>query len=169
MSQDKNPENEYPTLTPFEAALASLAPRVDDFDREKLFYDAGRASVLRGESSLRQSHRAGWGWPIAFSAMSALAAVLLVALCTRSELGAVPSPTDSVPEIAVEPVVIPSSERNSEPVYPIAANSYSRLRAEILRHGVDAYRPERVVVAEEKIIAAGPVAYRELLSRLLNE
>jgi hypothetical protein len=92
---------------PFEAALAALAPRVEGFDRERLIFLAGQAAALRGvgvspagdcpdfcRAPAQQggknwtvpfsSPRWRWAWPAAFSAMTTVAASLLVILCTRS-------------------------------------------------------------------------------------
>ncbi|MGA2064785.1 MAG: hypothetical protein ABSG86_07440 [Thermoguttaceae bacterium] len=79
MSREKE---QLPELTAFEAALAALAPRVERFDREQLIFRAGRASALRGTTRPRRRW-AGWGWPAAFAAMTAVAASLLVMLCAR--------------------------------------------------------------------------------------
>ncbi len=100
MSQQEKPLND---LSPFEAALAGLAPRVEGFDRERLIFLAGQAAALReaGVPALagfsRQSpptiaaQRCPGGtparclaWPAAFAAMTAVAASLLVMLCTRT-------------------------------------------------------------------------------------
>ena len=66
-------------LQALEAALASLAPRSAAIDRDRLMYEAGRASV----STVRAAAHGGWAWPAAFSGMSALAASLFLALVLR--------------------------------------------------------------------------------------
>ena len=76
-----------PELKAIEAALASLTPRTDRLDRERLIFLAGQQSVCTHTKgtvpfSLREnrdSPRARWGWPAAFAAMTAAAASLLVA------------------------------------------------------------------------------------------
>jgi hypothetical protein len=50
-------------------------------DRDRLMFLAGQASASSGLAT--PAHR-GWAWPAAFSAMSALAAALLLALVLRS-------------------------------------------------------------------------------------
>ncbi len=104
MSQQEKPLN---VLTPFEAALAALTPRVQAFDRERLIFLAGQAAALRERDVplaaakgtvpflLRQksgqspaggtpASRGRWAWPAAFSAMTAVAASLLVMLCSHA-------------------------------------------------------------------------------------
>jgi len=91
-------EEHVPELTPFEAALAGLTPRVEGFDREELIFQAGRVSVLR--ESFVSRPRSGWRWPAAFAAMTAVAAVLTVMLSIR------PAPqagSDHQPAAAVAP------------------------------------------------------------------
>jgi hypothetical protein len=81
-------EEQLPDLTAFEAALSALAPRVEGFQREQVIFRAGRASALRDTTGPR-SRWAGWGWPAAFAAMTAVAAALLVMLSTRPAPNAV--------------------------------------------------------------------------------
>ena len=102
-------------LKAFEAALAALFPRVEGFDRERLIYEAGRASG-RAESRERrvESQEPGrrrsaldsrpstlrhWAWPGAFSAMTAVAATLLAMLLMRPE-----------PQMATQAVSAPVAE-----------------------------------------------------------
>ncbi len=66
-----------PELRSFEAQLAALLPRTDRLDRERLMYQAGRASLVA------EIGRRPWAWPAAFSAMTVVAASLLVALVVR--------------------------------------------------------------------------------------
>jgi hypothetical protein len=66
-----------PELRSFEAQLAALVPRTDRLDRERLMYRAGRASLAA------EIGRRPWAWPAAFSAMTVVAASLLVALAVR--------------------------------------------------------------------------------------
>jgi hypothetical protein len=71
-------------LKSFEARLASLAPRDDRLDRERLMYLAGQASV--GPAELRRDGgdwRRHPAWPAAFGAMSAVAATLMCMLIMR--------------------------------------------------------------------------------------
>jgi hypothetical protein len=79
MSPHEDPLND---LSALEAALASLVPRADWLDRDRLMYLAGQASVAHtpaaGHPAAVSPRR--WGWPAAFAAMTAVAASLLVAL-----------------------------------------------------------------------------------------
>ncbi len=85
-----------PSLKAIEAELASLTPRTDRLDRERLIFLAGRQSAAAGEVSPAK-RRGGWGWPAAFAAMTAVAAGLLVMLWSRPE-----APGD-VPFVVVPP------------------------------------------------------------------
>ena len=120
-------------LKAFEAALASLVPRTDRLDRDRLMFLAGQASVagVSAETSTSegatgvspvagkehgQDARAtrGWAWPVAFSAMTAVAATLLVLLLTQ------PGPPmigKGAPEDrgSVESPVAPESPRRDTP------------------------------------------------------
>jgi len=104
-------------LKALEAALAALAPRAEQLDRQRLMFLAGRASVLgersegataglsgsghestAGQAS-RGTRHSRWPWPTAFAAMTAVAAGLLVALVMQSGRQVVPTipvPSDSV-------------------------------------------------------------------------
>jgi hypothetical protein len=171
MSRDQAPsEDQFPELTPFEASLAALAPRAAGLDREALFFQAGQAAALRDLSD-RRSAWTRWGWPAAFSAMTAVAATLLAMLQLRGEPSMAPSAGMTSPQMAAAPaesIVLPDREpRQDDP--PTGPASYSRLREEVLRHGIDAYPTEKVVLSESTAIASGPLSYRELLAQILQE
>ena len=72
-----------PELMGLEAQLAALRPREDRLDRERLMFEAGRAS---GEAE-RPPAFARWGWPASFAAMSSVAAALLATLLLDGERG----------------------------------------------------------------------------------
>ena len=86
-----------PGLKAIEAELASLVPRTDRLDRERLIFLAGQQSVsVEGTRdtkgtvpfSLREnrdSPRTRWAWPAAFAAMTAVAAALLVMLLLQPD------------------------------------------------------------------------------------
>jgi len=186
-------------LTPFEAALAALAPRVEAFDRERLIFLAGQTAAMRdcgaGVSPAATSvggKRAGglsdvilaggtpapqWGWQAAFAVMTAVAATLLVMLCTRSA----PTVATSEPKSAV------ASDNVSGTEHPLAGRvppsvgtrsvpdtlddavpleSDAALRAELRRHGVDFGRPRVAAWVDSPTVAKGPMTYYELLRRL---
>jgi hypothetical protein len=117
-------EHRLGDLTAFEAALASLTPRVDPFQRERLFFLAGQASVATSQGP-RRSRWTPWGWPAAFSAMTATAGCLLVMLCTRTAPnGAVPAaanaavqtvPTGPRPSVQAK-AMVPAVARGEEAV-----------------------------------------------------
>lgn len=77
-----------PELKSLEAELASLNPRADRLDRDRLIFLAGQQSVVAGAGRTgtvpislrdnRDSPRVRWAWPAAFAAMTAVAAALLV-------------------------------------------------------------------------------------------
>ncbi len=75
-------QNLSPDLAQLEAALAALRPQADRLSRDRIFFEAGRADVLQ---NLPQSRRRKWGWPAAFSAMSAVALTLAVLLAFDHE------------------------------------------------------------------------------------
>lgn len=70
-------------LQAFEAALAQLRPRCGQFDRDRLMYLAGQASV-RGEMLAdRPRVLPGWFWPASSVVMTGVAATLLFMLVMR--------------------------------------------------------------------------------------
>lgn len=81
MSPDEGKEGLLPELTAIEAVLASLAPRTDRLNRERLMFLAGQASAAARPERCRAWTR--WLWPAAFSAMTAVAAMLLVMLVVQ--------------------------------------------------------------------------------------
>ena len=90
-----------PDLKAIEAELASLSPRTDRLDRERLIFLAGQESVLakggmkgtvpfslreNRDSPLRENRDSPrLFWPAAFAAMTTVAATLLVMLLLRPE------------------------------------------------------------------------------------
>jgi hypothetical protein len=170
-------ENRLPGLTDFEAALAQLAPRIEGFDRERLMFLAGQAAVLRDRAAGR-SWKTRWAWPAAFSAMTAVAASLLLLLCLRSEStvatrdsepndvgqnSAGNGATGGTPAAARE--VIEHSPACGDPA---SADSYAELRERILRQGDEAFRPRPPAFVAATTVAEGPLPYHVLLDRLLK-
>jgi hypothetical protein len=89
MSEEKPNEIDLKT---FEAALASLAPRSDRLDRDRLMFLAGQQSrtgfqpVERsrvGQAERSPTKKSKMPWPTAFCAMTAVAAVLAIILAVR--------------------------------------------------------------------------------------
>jgi hypothetical protein len=86
-------------LQPLEARLASLSPRPDRLDRDRLMFLAGQASVTAGiaeRTTTAGPTRQGQAWPLAF--VAAVAATLFVMLMVRSEK---PLPPASAPPTEV--------------------------------------------------------------------
>jgi len=162
--------DQFPELTAFEASLAGLTPRTAGLDREAIFFQAGQAAALRDLGD-RRSPRTRWAWPAAFSAMTAVAATLLAMLCLRTEPGVAPPIVGTTPEIAAAPAapaVSPDHEPRQED-RQAHIDTYLRLREEILRQGFNAYPPETVAPTEVTAVATGPLTYRELLDKILQE
>lgn len=162
-------ENKDADLTPFEAALASLAPRVEGFDRQRLMYLAGRESALR---ELRGGRRVGrWAWPAAFATMTAVAASLLVMVCIR------PGPTIIVREtppmtVAQQTDAIRPTGQAAAPKQPndrANGDTYAELRQQMLRYGPELYRPRPAADSVGIAVAQGPLTYHELLEQLLGD
>jgi len=84
-----SPEDLPNELRAFEAELADLVPRADRLDPLRVMYLAGRASARRRARA----------WPVAFVAMSAVAAVLAVMLAT----GPAPRATERIVYLPAEP------------------------------------------------------------------
>jgi len=85
MSGKEDPEG-LPELKEIREALGSLVPRTDRLNRERLMFLAGQASVGKPSEQLPRTRVwSRWGWPAAFSAMSAVAASLLVTVAVRPE------------------------------------------------------------------------------------
>jgi hypothetical protein len=180
-------EKQSEELKAFEAALASLRPQTDGLDprwrsllakeatlNEKLSTDETLAagpflcSRCGGALSGRRDKRR-WAWPAAFSAMTAVAAALLVAVVVRVE----PRSTAAVRETVLSAVAAPVAERAIEPSpspaiadfaseRPISTSdetAYLNVRDQVLRFGVESWNvPVSAVAASTK--AAEPVLTR---------
>jgi hypothetical protein len=172
MSPDESTEKQFPELTAFESALAALAPRAAGPDREALFYQAGRTAALR-EFDARRSRLARWSWPLAFSAMTAVAAALGLMLLNRPLPGtAPPLAAGTSPEIATappaKPDLVPDRPQEDTPSLRTIA-AYPRLRDEILQQGVDAGMPDKVAATDATAAVGEPLPYRALLQQMLQE
>ncbi len=177
----ENPsEHLTPELRAFEAALASLAPRPSALDRDRLMYEAGRASV--GAMPVAPTSR--WAWPVAFSGMSAVAASLFLALWLRppavvervvqravsEEIGQ-PNPSDVDNQAIVPASIVQTSDESRErrPESPLhrppasSEPSYFDLRDRVLAMGIDAWQPPSHVAPAEN---QSQPTYRDLLIEL---
>ena len=188
-------EKQINEMTPFERDLAALVPRVDGFDRERLIFLAGQASAMRSLQD-RRSRFARWGWPAAFSAMTAVAAALLVALCLRGPATTQVAGGTNKPEVqhvAAGPtrVASESADRETSAVADAApswlgswlaiappgnlesgiddaalAEADPALWAEMRRHGIGFRRTGEPVSCAPVVVAESPLTYYELLNRL---
>jgi hypothetical protein len=130
-------DNPQPDLTALESALQALVPLAGRLDRDRLFFQAGRASTPRPR----------WVWPCATGAMAALALGLGVALTVRPgpqtvervvyvSIDRAPANADRdrvtpMPPAAVTP---PAATADAGPVQP----GYLGLQQQVLRWGPDA-------------------------------
>ena len=124
------------------------------------------------------SVRRRWPWPVAFSAMTSAAAVLLVMLVMRHSPSGVPahSPLGAAAgaSASAEPSFRPSDTWAGQPA-PDADEgrmSYLRLREQVLRHGVawlDRPPATSTVLAIPSVPSEKPLSNRELLNRLIDE
>jgi len=177
-------------LKAFEAALAALFPRVEGFDRERLIYEAGRASG-RAESRERrvESQEPGrrrsaldsrpstlrhWAWPGAFSAMTAVAATLLAMLLMRPE-----------PQMATQAVSAPVAEDTLATRHSPLATGHSPLATghsseppavgdrgiaqRALMHGIDLSAQPVLPRSGGLQMASVPASVRELQRELMKE
>jgi hypothetical protein len=162
-------------LKAFEAALGSLRPRADGLDRRWRFLlaqeaafnqrlpegevlAAGRVICTRCGGVLARD-RARWAWPTAFSAMTAVAAVLFVALLVRSgpELRVASADRGvaaALPAAAAEDrggsvaSVAGGYRWLQSPISAVGDVPYLDLRDQVLRYGVDSWRsPASTAVA----------------------
>lgn len=131
-----------PELTALESALRDLIPARSRLDRDRLMFEAGRASVEPSTSS-----RGRWAWP------SLAASLAVVAITEGAVLASRPAPrvvervviVKEKPALPAEegpPVVIlsqappPAPSRGAEPSWPSESASLG-LRRQVLRFGVE--------------------------------
>jgi len=183
-------EDLTPELKAMEAALATLCPREDGLDRDRLIFLAGQAAAAR--PAIGWSSRA---WPAAFAGMSAIAATLLVMLLvqTRTPERAQISVTAEPPQREVgqvkpnaerigqpRPVTAPSTEtgfsdNTSAVLFPGAARFRSRAVyletcSWMLMQGVDPWeRPLSFPAEANDGPSAGPLSYHQWRRTLLED
>ena len=168
----------------FEAELAALAPRAARFDRDRLMFQAGQASLSAAPGN-QPARR--WAWPAAFSGMTALAASLLLVLVTR------PAPP-VVERIVRVPVEMPRQPDQREPdSHPgdslvrqatvdwlareiasrlardktTSGGSYLDLRDRVLAMGIDSWQGDGSASGSGG--GESPASYHELLDSLLRD
>lgn len=89
---DRVPRELPGELKAFEARLAALSPRDDRLNRERLMFLAGHASAEAAFAGPGLPSRAReMAWPAAFTAMTAIAATLLVMLVARPVVNKMPA------------------------------------------------------------------------------
>jgi hypothetical protein len=173
------------SLQRLEAELAALTPRAPKLDRDRAMYLAGQASV--GLLTSRPSGRT-WAWPTAFSAMTALAASLLIVISLRPSVRTVEKivqvPVEVAPGIAVleetsdqyaadlqQPLPAATSraidERHSSPNMPAAEAGYLGLRDRVLAMGIESWQLPPRPSGERS--PSQSVNYHELLNTLLRD
>ena len=172
-------------LQRFEAELAALAPRAAQLDRDHLMFLAGQASAglpAGGHLSRR------WAWPAAFSAMSALAASLLLMLVIRPA----PQVIEKIVRVPVEAVPGPVATQANGEQYaaslgqaisselpravvakhprqrePAESAEYLDLRDRVLAMGIDSWQSQSRPSGGGS--DAAPVNYHDLLDSLLRD
>ena len=180
-------------LKGLEAALADLVPRVEGFDRERLIFEAGRASAMaemgrlpspptplpKGEGRERAPSllpkgegRRGWAWPAAFSAMTALAATFLVMLISRPgpEVAQLPAEPSAPAAVEDRPQVAGLNNGSSPP--PVSSDSavYDlRLWQRALMHGIDLSAEPAVPRWSGVQMARAPASVLQLERELMQE
>lgn len=120
-----------------ERALAALAPRRADVDRDRLMYQAGRAAAA--------ARYRPWLWLSGSLTAAAGGVSLLLALVlafaprpVRIVTIPVPAPQAAPPAGAVEPLDPPGADVEAEVPPLLMPYSYGRLHQVIVRHGPDA-------------------------------
>ena len=176
---DLNPE-----LKAVEAALGSLAPAPGRLDRGRVMYQAGRASLRR-----RPLARAGW--PVLAASLAALALGEAAMLSTRPSVRYVdrvvvvrepapvpaPAPTEAPapePERQVAGDAVPETLRLPFLALTRAETDYQKLRARVLRDGLDglpeppAYRAQSGGRSAGRAIESASALLRSEVDAILN-
>ncbi len=176
------------SLRRFEAELSALAPRAVRLDRDRLMFLAGQAAA--GAPADAQPPRR-WIWPVSFSAMSAVAASLLVLLILRPAPQIVERivrvPVEAAPQASSNPlegenvdlVAGPSFDgpspaetaRRADPARgpattPVVGTAYLDLRARVLAMGIESWQvPSSPADASDR----PAINYHDLLDSLLKD
>jgi hypothetical protein len=176
------------SLRRFEAELSALAPRAVRLDRDRLMFLAGRAAA-GAPADVHAPRR--WIWPVSFSAMSALAAGLLVLLILRPAPQVVERivrvPVEAAPQASSNPiedekvdlVAEPSVDgpspvetaRRTDPARgpataPAVGTAYLDLRDRVLAMGIESWQaPSSPAHTNDR----PAINYHDLLDSLLKD
>ena len=120
-----------PELKSIEAELAGLTPRADRLDRERVIFLAGRESVENRSTAAARR----FAWPMAFSVMTTVAAVLAVMLAVRSD-------PESIVKIVRVPVEVPVVDPVPQPDVPEVRVSEPPVESTPDRQWVASERPK---------------------------
>jgi hypothetical protein len=187
MSAQDEPErlNDIPSqpsgsLQRFEAELASLSPGRLQLDRDRLMFLAGQVSV---SPALVLPGRHRWLWPTAFSAMTALAASLMLIIVLRPEppvlerIVYLPGPTPQVDlpsdnraeTLEPSPVdALASNARHDESLSHRPSDSiYLRQRDQVLAMGIEGWANDVGSSGSRERVSAP--TYGDLLKGLLHD
>ncbi|MCI0464802.1 MAG: hypothetical protein L0Z62_48375 [Gemmataceae bacterium] len=139
-------------LRRLEAALATLTPRVDTLDRDRLMFQAGQASVPRR----------GWLWPCTSAALAAVSVALggmllrpgpriveHVVYLPRPEAAPLPAPLVETARTDPDPGATASAESEGWPT----DNAYFRLQQHLFRWGLDGLPPPSPALPPEPLEA----------------
>jgi hypothetical protein len=182
-------------LKAFEASLGGLRPRADGLDRRMRFLLAQEATLNRdlqdsevqlgrqfvcvrcgGVVANPNNGKRRWAWPTAFSGMTAVATALLMMLVLRAgpqnpittgdQRTALPFASAEGPADSV--VSLNGNGLPRRPVSAVAETSYLNLRDQVIRFGVESWRPPVEAIATMSP-PEPPLSYRKQLDRLLSE
>ena len=157
-----------PELTAFEAELASLRPDMGRLDMGRLMFLAGQESVER-----RPRRWMTLAWPTAFTAMTGVAAVLLVLLVSRPQSEVVErivrvevpvqvdDPTHATPDEPATETAIASATEDGQPTTHSTNDGYV--------HGLLASLFFNRSSATDRILPTGrQLSYQELRDHLID-
>ncbi len=162
MSNDESDQQLSAELKQVEAMLRELSPALGQFDRDRLMYLAGRASIPNDAASLSRSARQRILWPLA-TAASLLIAALLGGLLLAGRFSGERAVHNAEHETSTSIVAFPTQV--DSPSAGVNQHSYIELRNLVLAHGLDALPSERLLpnISSEKS-SDWPVLPQQILS-----
>lgn len=138
-----------PELMALEATLRDLLPSEGGLDRERVLFEAGRASA-----------RPGWGWPVATLLASATAVALGLVLLVRPprvEVVERPVPVEVPVLVPAPPPSFPPPAEDEAPAPRLPSSPYHRLHEHLLRWGLDG-------IGDAPSVPVRPVTIESLLA-----